>query len=230
MNSTIHTPTPNLAQSIEFYSKLGFQVQDNGTSKWVSDGKAIIEINPDRYARAGLKFYKDSWADELVKLNDITTVGEKDGMYVFSMPCGTWIYLAETSTKPELAFDGKTPSTLGNYAGLSIEAIAIKESAPLWDILGFRIVSGSAADGWVSLTNDDGMTVNIMKPFLCPHLFFNPSLTYFNGKENNPKVIADIRKSGVAITEEITHFNKEGIVDNIIIRDPGGLGLFIFND
>lgn len=230
MNSTIHTPTPHSGDSIDFYSKLGFEVKDSSTSKWASDGKAIIEINPDRYARAGLKFYKDSWADELAKLADITTVAEKDGMHVFSMPCGTWIYLAPTSAKPELTFDEKKPSILGNYAGLSIEAIAIKESAPMWDILGFRIVSGSVADGWISLLNDDGMTVNIMKPFVCPHLFFNPSLTYFNGKENNPKVIAAIRKSGVAITEEITHFNKEGIVDNIIIRDPGGLGFFIFND
>ena len=52
----------------------------------------------------------------------------------------------------------------------------------------------------------------------------------FNGKENNPKVIQNIRNVGIPIAEEITTFNKEGIVDNIIIQDPGGYGFFIFND
>ncbi len=68
-----------------------------------------------------------------------------------------------------------------------------------------------------------------MKPNACPHLFFNPSLTYFNGK-NNIDIIAKIRALNISITEEITHFNKEGKVDNIIIRDPGGFGFFLFND
>ena len=45
---------------------------------------------------------------------------------------------------------------------------------------------------------------------MCPHLFFNPSLTYFNGKEGNPKVITAVRDAGIPITEEITHFNREG--------------------
>ena len=63
----------------------------------------------------------------------------------------------------------------------------------------------------------------------CPHLFFNPSLTYFNSGRN-PEVIAGIRAAGIPISEEITIFNKEGRVDNIIIRDPGGYGFFLFND
>jgi len=73
------------------------------------------------------------------------------------------------------------------------------------------------------------MGVSIMKPNMCPHLFFNPSLTYFNGGKN-PEIIEAIRKLDIPITEEITYFNKEGLVDNIIIRDPGGYGFFIFND
>ena len=32
------------------------------------------------------------------------------------------------------------------------------------------------------------------------------------------------------ITEEITCFNSEGIADNVVLRDPGGTGFFIFND
>ena len=68
-----------------------------------------------------------------------------------------------------------------------------------------------------------------MKTGSCPHLFFNPSLTYFNGAKNL-SIIQQIKTLQIPITEEITHFNKEGIVDNIIIRDPGGLGFFLFSD
>ena len=63
----------------------------------------------------------------------------------------------------------------------------------------------------------------------CPHLFFNPSLTFFNG-ENNLKIIDQINNLNIAVTEEITVFNEDNIVDNIIIRDPGGLGYFLFSD
>lgn len=51
-----------------------------------------------------------------------------------------------------------------------------------------------------------------------------------NKLKSNLAIIQKIRDLQIPITEEITHFNKEGIVDNIIIRDPGGLGFFIFND
>ena len=43
-------------------------------------------------------------------------------------------------------------------------------------------------------------------------------------------IIEGVRTANIDITEEISHFNPDGIVDNIIIRDPGGLGFFIFSD
>ena len=44
------------------------------------------------------------------------------------------------------------------------------------------------------------------------------------------EIIEKIRELNFPITEEITHFNDQGIVDNIIIRDPGGFGFFLFSD
>ena len=52
---------------------------------------------------------------------------------------------------------------------------------------------------------------------------------YFNGK-NNLEIIEKIRSEGIEFTQEITEFNKEGIVDNVILRDPGGYGFFLFSD
>ena len=53
--------------------------------------------------------------------------------------------------------------------------------------------------------------------------------TYFNSGRN-PEIIAELRSAGVPLTEEITVFNERGDVDNVIVRDPGGTGFFVFND
>jgi len=88
---------------------------------------------------------------------------------------------------------------------------------------------GGVEQGWIGLTNDSSFNISIMNALACPHVFFNPSLSYFNGK-NNLDIIAKIRAKEIPIAEEVTVFNKEGIVDNIILRDPGGFGFFIFSD
>ena len=88
---------------------------------------------------------------------------------------------------------------------------------------------GNIEQGWVVFQNEEKATVSFMMPNSCPHLFFNPSLNYFNGK-NNLAVIEKIKKAEISFTEEITHFNSNGMVDNVIVRDEGGLGFFVFSD
>jgi hypothetical protein len=229
MNTIIHTPCPNLADSLNFYQKLNFQVVNTENPCLLSAGQLVIEINPARFARAGVKLYRTSWKNQLETLRSMTNVLSIDNGYLLCDPSGVWIYLIENEVvllknKAETA-----PSLLGNYAGISLETTHFNASVALWRTLGFDNQQGTVEQGWVSLTNADGATVSLMPPNTCPHLFFNPSLTFFNGK-NNPAIIEKIRSLNLPITEEITHFNAEGEVDNIIIRDPGGYGFFLFND
>ena len=228
MNTIIQTPTNNLSESINFYKKLNFQILSENDSTIVSDGAAVIQINPDRFARAGVVLFKDSWKVTVEQIEKITKVHKIEDGYVLSDPSNVWIYLMEKESgikKPE----GIPPSSFGNFAGLSLETTDIHRSIELWEHLGFQKTMGGLEQGWIVFGNEDGMGVSFMQPNTCPHLFFNPSLTYFNGK-NNIEVIENIRSIGIPIAEEITHFNKEGIVDNLIIRDPGGFGFFIFSD
>lgn len=227
MQTTIQTPTPNLRGSLDFYKKLNFTILEEGKTVKVSDGSVIIEINPDRYARAGVKMYAKDWKSTVEELKKLTTVKETEEGYVLASPSGTWVYLQND----ELDFDltDAAASKFGNGMGLSLETIPFGDSLQFWQTLGYTIAMGTEEQGFVVLNRDNSVGISLMSPLMCPHLFFNPSLTYFNGK-NNPKVIADIREAGIPITEEITHFSKENKVDNVIIRDPGGLGFFIFND
>ena len=117
-------------------------------------------------------------------------------------------------------------SVLGNNMGLSLETTDFEKSNQIWQAVGFK---KSDQQGWVVFKNEDGLIVSLMKPNNCPHLFFNPSLTCFNGAAN-PDIIQKIRDLDIPITEEITQFNKQGLVDKLILRDPGGYGFFVFND
>lgn len=229
MKALIQSPTPNLEQSLNFYSRLGYTVVASGDHQIVSDGKALIQINPSRFARAGFKLYASEWTSIVEKLESFTSVMKTDDGYLFSDPSGVWIYLI--NGEPEFSIDLSeiSASVLGNYMGISLESVDLLRSVKIYETLGLKVTMGSEENGWIALMNEEGFGVSIMKPLSCPHLFFNPSFTFFNGGENM-KIIEEVRKREIPITEEITHFNKEGIVDNIIIRDPGGFGFFIFND
>ena len=228
MKTLIHTPTPSLDQSLTFYRRLGFEVVSASQPTLVRDAVHCIEINPDRFARAGVKIYRSSWGSRLPEIAKLTRLVELADGHVLGDGTGTWIYLVNGLPSFEIPGEGPA-SVLGKGAGLSLETTSYDQTLDLWLALGFEASSGSTDEGYASLTSEDGFVVTVMKPLSCPHLFFNPSMTYFNSG-NNLSVIQGIRDAGVEITEEITHFNDEGIVDNVIVRDPGGYGFFVFND
>ncbi len=228
MTAVVHTPTPCLRDSIEFYEKLGFKKLFDDKTVIYTDGKAVIEVNPARFARAGVKLYRPSWKEAVAGLKELTEVLAIDGGYQLVDPGGVWMYLMESTPDLATGQSGSSFSVLGNYAGLSFEIADFPRTIRIYELLGFLPGEGAADKGYLSFVNN-GFIMTIMKPLSCPHLFFNPSMTYFNGKKNL-SVIEKIRSLNIPITEEITCFNKEGIVDNVIIRDPGGYGFFIFSD
>jgi len=228
MNTIIQTPTPDLSKSLNFYKSLNFKTLSTEKQNLVTDGKALIEINKNKFARAGIKIYKDSWQNEIEPIRKMTKIHTIENGVLFVDPSNCWIYLMEANF--EMQFEKEECfSTLGNFAGLSLETSDIQKSIDLYGVLGFEHSMGSVDQGWITLKNKDEFSVSLMKVNSCPHLFFNPSLSYFNGGKNLP-IIEKIKEAGIEITEELTLFNETGIVDNVIIRDPGGYGFFVFND
>ena len=71
MQSIIQTPTNNLKNSLDFYKKLNFQVLSEENPTLVSDGKATIEINANRFARAGIKLFAADWSAVVTKLKEL---------------------------------------------------------------------------------------------------------------------------------------------------------------
>lgn len=225
VTAIIHSPTNDLEQSKEFYNKLNFKMISESSPTLFSDGQVFVEVNPDRFARTGLKLYGSGWKDIVSKLPASIEI---EGGFIVSDPNGVLIYLMESEFEGFEKPEEKTGVT-GNFAGLSIEALDIEATCNFWESLGYGNSQGDISQGWVVYSNGSNVDVSIMKMQTCPHLFFNPGMTYFNGGKN-PEIIQKIRDAGIRITEEISHFNANGDVDNIIIQDPGGLGFFLFND
>lgn len=229
MEFRVQTPTPRLEESRNYYTKLGFTELSKTNPILFSDGKVTIELDPSPYARPGLQLLKPSWKNLVASLQTDYPIYELDNGYLAGAPSGVWVYLIETAIGSDSTPDVATPSILGNYGGISIETIAMDTSTRFWKLLGFTNQTGAVSQGWITLTNASDVSISLMQPNSCPHRFTNPSLTYFNGKENLA-IIEKIRAKGIPIAEEITFFNTEGIVDNIVLQDPGGLGCFVFND
>lgn len=232
MNHTtaiVQTCTGNLAASKDYYQKLGFTLLSEEKPTLFTDGKFLIEINPENTARTGLKLYRADWTDTIDKLKKLTTVSPFEGGHLVSDPNGVKVYLMNGDLKGNYELKGESTAIPGNFAGLSIEAVDVSKTVDFWQVLGYKKTMGGIEQGWIAFENGSTVGISIMKPMMCPHLFFNPGLTFFNGGKNLP-VIEKIRAAGIPIAEEITVFNKEGIVDNVILCDTGGLGFFVFND
>jgi hypothetical protein len=229
MKAIIKTPTPDLQKSIDFYKSLNYKVLKNESQVLVTDGTLIIEIDPDRYARAGITFYKNDWSKEIQQLETSFSILPTDDASTTVSPCGVTVVLKTLEKYPAIKLPEKVNVVPGNSSGLSLESFYFENSLNFWSILGYNITMGTKEGGWIAMSNDTDVGIGLMKYKMCPHLFYNPSFTFFNSGKN-PEIIHKIREIGIPITEEITFFNKEGNVDNIIIRDPGGFGFFIFND
>lgn len=222
-----NTPTPNIEQSKKYFSKLNFDWYQVGDLCFAFDETICMSISNDRKQRPGLCFVKPSWTDELDALRIFAKVHSVGNSHYLADPSGCWIQLKEADP---MAFpESKKRSLLGNFAGLSLETMDMELSARIFACLGFEHTMGELEKGWMSYTDKHKNTISLMAPFACPHMFLSPSLTFFNGKENL-KIIQQLRDLSIPFLEEVTAFNDKGIVDNVILSEPGGYGFFVFND
>lgn len=227
LETSLKTPTPRLAESVDFYTRLGWtQLEHAGTSAWFTDGAARLCVDPARFARTTVVLHTEDGADLAARVAPFGRIVEREGDRLAADPSGAFVLLTPSRAP---AVSDAPPSALGNFAGLSLEAVDPERAVRFWEALGWQIAAGGLDEGWVQLGREGAVGISVMGPYACPHLFPGPGLTFFNAGEN-PEVIAKIRAAKIPIAEEITAFNDRGEVDNVILRDPGGTGFFVFND
>ncbi len=224
----LQTTTPHLQTTLDFYQSLNFQHAFVEGMHFVGDGGLLIGINEARTSRLGLAIVGED-RDEIEKaMTPMSPIHKNEEGLMMADPSG--VVTTVSANDLELPEFENQPSALGNAAGLTIETANMEGSLAYYEALGFETTMDKASDGWLAMKDKSGFGLSLLNIGMCPHLFFNPSVSFFNGKEGNPKIIQNLRDKGISFAEEITQFNKEGIVDNVIVRDPGGLGFFVFND
>lgn len=224
MSIRIQTPTPNLARSLAFYQQLGF-VRISEAPIIVSDGQIQIEINPAPTARAGIVIETANREALVRQLPAGSHVKQGEQDVILMAPSGTRVYLRQPVTLP--APPAISPSLLGKCVGVSLESVDMKGSHAFWTALDFVAETDGSA-GWMPIQRD-GFDISVLGAEMCPHLFVNPSLTYFNGTDNQ-QIIARLQAQGVPIWQEVRSLNPEGPLENVVLHDPGDLGILLFND
>lgn len=228
MKAVVQTHAVSLAESLKFYRRLKFTVISPENPTIVSDGKVAIEINPDKFSRPGIKIYTKELSKWKKAISTDAPCHPSENGFITSSPEGTWLYFEKQPKNLDLDSKIPGPSMLGKLAGFTLETISIEHSLKFWNLLGFKVMAGSTEDRWVQMEGCSGFGIALMLPESCPHSVLNPSLTYFNGKDNS-EIIRKIRSLKIPIYEEV-RFGKSKLVKNIILRDPCGLGFFVFSD
>jgi len=156
----LESPLLEKDKSIAFYTKLGFEISREKDIYIAKESRFIILLNPATTSQPTLHVY-----------------GAKETKSFFG-PSGTLIHLNKEKCPYTL---GQKQSILGNYYGVSLETASLQDSYSLWRKLGFK-GTYSPTPGWIEL-NKAGQHLSIQQSNQCPHLFFNPSLTFFNGQK-----------------------------------------------
>jgi len=202
----LESPLIEIDKSIAFYTKLGFEISQEKDGYLAKENRFAILLNSSPSSKAAIHLYN----------------AEKTKS--FHGPSGILIHLIENECPYAL---GKKQSILGNYYGVSLETDSLENSFNLWNELGYK-GNYTPNQGWIEL-NKAGHHLSLHQTNQCPHSFFNPSLTFFNAQKNK-EIIENIKQLEVPIEEEVIFSAEEKIAQNIILKDPGGLGFFIFND
>lgn len=226
MSLCLTTPAPNPERSATLLAQLGFEPVVDGAALW-TDGAALLHVDPAPRARAGIQVWRDELGDGAAACLGGPEAAKFDGGQLLVAPSGTPVWVMD-GTRPEVEL-GSRGGVLGKFAGISLETPSLARSVEFWgSLLGARVEAGGVEQGWLTLRRAGMADLSCMAHLACPHSFANPSFTYFNGGDN-PSVIDDVRRRGVSIFEEVAGAGG-GPAQNIILREPGGVGFFVFND
>lgn len=220
----VTTPAPRPAESLSALARLGFEPVD-GSAGLLSDGAAALAMDGAPAGRLGLRVWRSALAEGAEPWIERQGPVAFEGGRLLQAPSGARVEVLDGDPPAlELSDRGRV---LGGFAGVSLESPSLARSLEFWGaLLGASLSAGGAEQGWVTARVEGGPDLSFMAPFACPHSFVNPSLTYFNGGRN-AEVIADLERRGAPVFEVV---GGDDPAENVILREPGGVGFFVFND
>ena len=217
-------------KSLRYYERLGFTINSLDNAQHLISAAGISFLLDERpFIRPGWVFYGKETAELQAKLKQHSQLIPFEEGWLSLTTCGAWLRLVESLPPVISTHDALQDSALGSFAGWSMETLDLRKSQDFWNSLGFDLVAGDSNSSWITMRNGNTQQISFMKYGSCPHLFLGASLTFFNGKDN-VEVIQGLKALGIPILQDVRVFSQGNKTENVVLQDPSGLGIFVFND
>lgn len=227
----LHLPVQNLKTNREFYEKIGFESQQINNGLVVNDGKISILLTEKDQLPAGIIYSSENLQETYRKLQSknffpqkISLKNQQQAISITDPTGFSLIYVTPefTETLPETTKNLITPC--GKLYEISLKTGQFAETVAFWQQAGFSLQMGKPEEEKFVMLSDAMYTIGIYNPAVCPHVFNNHALTYF--ELDMAARIQELKSKGITFRQELP--NPEGIVEEAILESPEGQHLFLF--
>ena len=223
----------DLATSVAFYEKLGFQQIATNQQPWpwaqFSDGRNLVLFNQDGNIYTGLTYFSTDVPEKVAKMEaagvSFMMKQEHDGRIqtaIFGDENGLMVGLINHEAS-EIAH----PTSLlqchcGKFGELAVAVNDLKETAAFWQQFGFEPTHTSNEPYPWGIFMDGLMVLGFHQT--AEFGDNSPALTYF--APDMSKRIERVRQAGISFASETK--DEAGVVRNATLNGPDGEAIFMF--
>lgn len=163
----ISVQTPDIQESVAFYTKLGFECAETGET-WshpyavLTDGRLYIGLHQYDFQSPSLTYVRPGIADHLdllqkhdIRFSFVKTGDDQFNEAGFCDPDGQIVTLLEARTFSPPLLDREDISFLGRFSQYTMPVSSVERAIAFWEPLGFVLTSqGDDPFPWAIITSD----------------------------------------------------------------------------
>lgn len=164
----ISVQTPDIQESVAFYTKLGFEFAETGET-WshpyavLTDGRLYIGLHQYDFQSPSLTYVRPGIADHLdllqkhdIRFSFVKTGDDQFNEAGFCDPDGQIVTLLEARTFSPPLLDREDISFLGRFSQYTMPVSNVERAIAFWEPLGFVLTSqGDDPFPWAIITSDN---------------------------------------------------------------------------
>ena len=226
----ISVAVPELAESLFFYERLGFEKADQNWEPWpwaiLTDGRITLSLSQTTPGLPLLSYLAGDMTERISNLEaaglPVTRIRESQSPEVLAAltaPCGVGVSLLNYSTRRIPKPAGRSTCKCGDFGELALAVEDLDRSVGFWGRLGFRRRRGAELPyPWAVLT-DDLITIGLYQT----RDFDRPALIYYS--VNPPERIEQLGYDGFEFDREIPSVGHA--TGRTMLAPPDGQLLFM---
>jgi len=215
--------TTNASAAEKFLDILGFRViESDETSTLLTDGNLYFDLRRSKQNTTMVSYCVNDIGNavEMAQNLEIEIAEMSPHHVIMREPNGLLILLAGPGVISLREFDRNPMSIAGTLYEVSVETSDMERSIAWWQNVGFKVLTRQQT--WCTL-DDGNLKIGLYEKGSCPHLFRNPSITYF--EPDMAERIATLKGRGLTFAQEEGEIGMKG---HAIAESPDGQYFFLF--